>query len=207
MIITSVEKDKKHTVRVEFDNSQSVLFDSDYWHSVCLQSGDKISEEALKKYLSESEYIRAKSRALWFLDRADHSEKSLYEKIIRGGISKGAAARAIARLKELGMLDDRRYAENLAERMAESNISKREAYAKLLLKGIPKQIANEVLTETQFDESEQIATLIDKKYRLKLQAPEGVQKVYAALVRRGFSYSAVRNAIKQYTTQELDGEI
>lgn len=99
-----------------------------------------------------------------------------------------------------------RYAERLSQRMNESNISKREAYAKLISKGIPKKIANEVLADTQFDESRQLAELIDKKYRLKLQAENGVQKVYAALVRKGFSYGAVRDAIKEYTKQELDGE-
>lgn len=206
MTITAVKRDKNHTVKVDFDNAQSVRIDIDYWAALCLHEGDTLTEEKLTEYLKESEYIRAKSRGLWFLDRADHSEKSLYEKIVRGGILPEAAARAIARLKELGMVDDMRYAERLSQRMNESNISKREAYAKLISKGIPKKIANEVLADTQFDESRQLAELIDKKYRLKLQAENGVQKVYAALVRKGFSYGAVRDAIKEYTKQELDGE-
>lgn len=206
MTITAVKRDKNHTVKVDFDNAQSVRIDIDYWSALCFHEGDTLTEEKLTEYLKESEYIRAKSRGMWFLDRADHSEKSLYEKIVRGGISPGSAARAIARLKELGMIDDVRYAERLSQRMNESNISKREAYAKLISKGIPKQIVNEVLADTQFDESRQLAELIDKKYRLKLQTENGVQKVYAALVRKGFSYGAVRDAIKEYTKQELDGE-
>lgn len=206
MKITSVKKDKNHTVKVDFDGAESVRIDTDFWQSLCLHCGDTVSPEMLEEYLKESEYIRAKSRALWFLDRADCSEKALFDKIVRGGISKTAAARAISRLKQLGMIDDYRYAEHLTERMIESNISKREAYAKLISKGIPKQTVSDILAEAVFDELQQIETLIDKKYRIKLESPDGVQKVYAALVRKGFSYSAVRTAIKNYTQQELDGD-
>lgn len=203
MEIVAIKKDKGHTVRLEFSGGKTVNLDSDYVNELCLRVGSNVTDGQLTEYIKESEYIRAKSRGMWFLDRADHSEKSLYEKIIKGGISPSAAARAVARLKELSMLDDRRYAENMAERMADSNISKREAYAKLLQKGIPKDIIVEALDDTPFDETEQIAALIDKKYRLKIQGEGGVQKVYAALIRKGFSYGAVREAIKKYT-QEIE---
>lgn len=196
MEITEIKRDKNHCVKICFASGDSVLLDSDFAAESCLRVGDKITEEDVKQLVEESDYVRAKSRAMWFLDRADHSEKALFEKIIKGGISAAAAARAIARLKEIGVLDDRRYAMRLAERMAESNISKREAYMKLNLKGVPREIINEVLQETEFDEAQQIRALIDKKYARRLQSGEDTQKVYAALVRKGFSYSAVREALK-----------
>ena len=71
---------------------------------------------------------------------------------------------------------------------------------------LPKDIINQVLADTPFDESEQIAELIDKKYRLKLQTEGGSQKVYAALIRKGFSYSAVREQLKKYTQEIEDYE-
>ena len=140
MKITAIKKDKSHTVRFEFDDGSFVKLDADYANEICLHVGNNVEKEKLTELVKESEYIRAKSRGIWFLDRADHSEKSLYEKIVKGGISGSAAAQAVSRLKELGMLDDHRYAANLAERMSENNISQREAYAKLLQKGIPKDI-------------------------------------------------------------------
>lgn len=203
MIITTVKRDKNHTVRVELDSSQSVRIDLDYWNGLCLREGDTLSGEKLTEIVKESEYIRAKSRGMWFLDRADHSEKSLYEKIVKGGISATAAARAIARLKELGLIDDYRYAARMAERMSQSNISKRESYAKLLQKGIPKDIIKSVLEDTAFDEASQIEAVIQKKYRTKLADKDSIQKIYAALIRKGFSYGAVREALKKYT-QELE---
>ncbi len=201
MIITEIKKDKKHTVKVTFDSGKYFNFDLDYWNTVCLHENDQITEEQLNAHLKESDYIRAKSRGLWFLDRADYSEKTLYQKIVAGGISAAAAARAVARLKELGLIDDVRYCARLAERYAEQSVSKREAFAKLMQKGIPTDIIKSVLEETSFDEALQIEAIIQKKYKMRLSDKDSIQKVFAALVRKGFSYGAVRDAIKKFTQQ------
>ena len=203
MKIVELKKDKKHTVKVGFDNGSTANFDLDYWNSVCLRQGDDVSESDLKLHISESDYIRAKSRGMWFLDRADYSEKTLFEKIVAGGISKAAAARAIARIKELGLIDDKKYALRMAEKMSEANISKRDAYAKLYNKGIPKDIIKSALEQTSFDELSQIDAVLQKKYKTKLTNKNDIQKVYAALIRKGFSYSAVRDALKK-CTQEIE---
>lgn len=203
MKITEIKKDKKHTVKVSFDNGKYFNFDLDYWNTLCLHADDEVDEGDLTYHLKESDYIRAKSRGMWFLDRADYSEKTLYEKIVAGGISGAAAARAVARLKELGLIDDARLAMRLAEQMSDANISKREAYAKLALKGIPKDVIKSTLQETEFDEVSQVEAVIRKKYRTKMCDKDNIQKVYAALIRKGFSYSAVRDVIKKYT-QEIE---
>ena len=85
--------------------------------------------------------------------------------------------------------------------MASSNISKRESYAKLYNKGIPNSVIKLVLDDTEFDELSQILAVIEKKYRTKMDTKENIQKVYAALIRKGFSYSAVSEAIKKYTKE------
>lgn len=206
MKIIEIKNTKKHTVKVSFDNQKYFNFDSDFWGSLCLHEDDEIDEQTLKNHLKESDYIRAKARGMWFLDRADYSEKTLYEKIIAGGISQSAAARAISRIKELGLIDDVRLASRLAEQMSEANISKREAYAKLYQKGIPADVIKSVLEETEFDEASQVKAVINKKYRNKMCDKTQVQKVYAALIRKGFSYSAVRDAIKKYTSEIEDYE-
>lgn len=206
MKIVEIKKDKKHTVKVSFECGKAFNFDLHYWSSICLRENDQIDDETLNFHLKESDYIRAKARGLWFLDRADYSEKTLYEKIVAGGISHTAAARAVARIKELGLIDDQRLAARLAAQMSDANISKREVYAKLFAKGIPKEIIKSVLEETDFDETSQIEAVIDKKYRAKMDTKENIQKVYAALIRKGFSYSAVSDVIRKYTKEIENNE-
>lgn len=195
MQIVSLKKDKLHLTKVIFQGGKEVLIDND----VCnLNVGDDLTESDLKKLSCESDYVRAKSRAVWYLDRADHTEKGLYDKLLRGGFKKESAAKVVARFIEVGLLDDRRFAENYAERLNSSNYSKREILQKLTLKGVPYALAKEVLEDTQNDEQDKIKILLQKKYQTKLQKPDGAQKVFAALVRKGFSYDQVRQALKSY---------
>ena len=201
MVITEIKPQKGHLQKIAFDNESFVLLERDFFILQGLKLGDRLTQEKLNELLEESEYIRAKNRALWFLDRAPRSEKTLYEKIVSGNISATAAARAVARLKELGLVDDRKYAENMAERFMEQNISKRSAFAKMMTKGLPVSIIKETLAETPSDEVAQVKAVIDKKYKNRLDTKENVAKTVAALLRRGFSYQSVRTAMKEYKTE------
>ena len=198
MRITEIKKDKLHLMRLFLSDGSEVLLDKDVCSQKCLNKGMELDEQALQGLIFESDYQRAKSRAVWYLDRMDHTEKALYDKLLRAGFKPKPCAKVIARLKEVGLLDDNRFAENYANRLIESNVSKREALQKLLLKGVPYDLAKSVLEETETDELSQIKNVIEKKYKNKLLSENGAQKVYAALVRKGFSYGAVKTALNEF---------
>ncbi len=201
MIISELKKDKKHLTRVCFASGEEILLDND----VCIENslcGDlELSDEQLKELQHSSDLKRAKSRALWYLDRMDYTEKALFEKLLRAGFSKKISAEVLAGFCEFGMVDDCRFAQRLAERYKESNISKREAMHKLLQKGVDYELAKQVLSEADLDENEQIAALLEGKYAYKLTQGNGTEKVFAALIRKGFSYSAVREEMKKYNSK------
>lgn len=203
MIITALSRDKQHLTRITLSDGAEILIDNDVCVENSIYEGMETEPEFIKELKFSSDYKRAKSRALWYLDRMDYTEKALSEKLNKAGFSKRAVAAVMANLIEFGMVDDRRFAERYAERLMEHNTSKREALNKMYLKGIPYGMAKEVLEEIDSDEASQIAELLDTKYAAKLQNENGVQKVYAALIRKGFSYSAVRTALKNYT-EELE---
>ena len=205
MQIIDLKKDKLHLTRVFLSDGSEILLDNDVVYEKSLKKGLEIDEKYLEELSFQSDYARAKSRAVWYLDRSAHTEKGLYEKLVRAGFSKKACAKVIARFIEVGLLDDRRFAETLAERLMEANVSKRQAVQKMLIKGVPYDLAKEVLEETETDEQTQIQNLIEKKYRNKLQQENGAKKVFEALVRKGFSFSAVREALKSYI-EELEEE-
>ena len=204
MQIEAIKKDKLHLVKICFADGSEVLIDKSVCAERCLSVGMELDEDALRELAFDSDYTRAKSRAVWYLDRSDHTEKGLYEKLLRAGFSKEASAKVIARFVEVGLLNDERYAENLASRLMEANVSKREAVQKMLIKGVPYDLIKQVLSENETDEQAQIKNLLDKKYRTKLMGADGAQKVFAALVRKGFSYGAVREALKSYVEAEED---
>ena len=198
MQIINIQKDKLHLTKISLSNGEEVLIDNDVCRDNYLKKGDKISEEKLNDLVFQSQYQRAKSRAVWYLDRKDRTAKDLYNKLCLAGFDKKASSKVIARLQEVGLVDDLRFAENYASRLMEGNVSKREALQKMLQKGVPYDMAKDVLSECDSDEGAQIEALINKKYRTKLIVEGGKEKVYAALIRKGFSYEAVKNALKNY---------
>ncbi len=203
MTVKTVARDKKHQVRVLFTDDSFVLLDLDVYNASPIKEGDEISEDLLEELKARSDYERARQRALWYLDQKAYTEKALFDKLKTAGFKEASAAAVICRFKELSLLDDRRYALDFAERAAESNISKREISQKLYLKGVHRDIIKETLDSVFVDENEQIQNLIEKKYKRKLENPDKVQSVYAALIRKGFSYTAVRDALKAYSEELL----
>lgn len=204
MQIVNLQKDKLHLTKLSLSDGRQVLVDNDLVFERSLKAGLEIDDKYLEELLFSSDYVRAKSRAVWYLDRSAHTEKGLYDKLVRAGFSKEACAKVIARFIEVGLLDDRRYAEILAERLIETNVSKREALQKMLSKGLPYDLAKAVLEETEADENTQIRNLIEKKYRNKLLAENGAKKVFDALARKGFSFGAIREALKSYIEESED---
>ena len=201
MIITDIIKEKKQLCRIKLDCGREELIDAETLTLNCLHKEDSITEERLLELIAESNYNRAKNRALWYLDSRAFTEKGLYNKLLEKGFEKTASAKVVARLIEVGLLNDRAYAENFLERCICSNISKRETYRKMLEKGIKKELIEELLDSTEVDERVQIREILNKKYRLKLENEDNVKKVYAALARKGFSFGAIRDELKAYSDE------
>lgn len=201
MKITGIEQRRKGLCCVKADGEE-FLINSDTVAKAALKEGDEISGERMEQLLSESDYQRAKSRALWYLSRGEHTCRALYTKLCRA-FPPQAAQSAIDRMCELGLLDDLRYARNAAETLAAANISGREILRKLFVKGVPNEIAKQAVEELSPDAASQIAALLQHKYFRQLESEDGVQKVYAALLRKGFSYSDVKSALREYS-EKLD---
>ena len=203
MRVAEVKRDKKHLCKVTFEDGGELLKDADLCADKAITQGLELDDEAIAELRYESDYTRAKSRALWYLDRNDYTSKALYLKLLRAGFGEKASAAAIARLTELEVVCDRRFAERFCERCIENNLSRRETLYKLTEKGVPYDMAREVLDLYEPDEKERIAALIERKYAEKLATEDGFKRVYAALVRKGFSYGDVSAALKKYK-EELE---
>ena len=199
MRITEIKPSKLHYNYVSLSNGEEILLDKDICAENSLMAEMEIGTEYLDNLKFQSDYARAKSRALWYLDRMDYSEKALYEKLVLKGFDKKASSAVIAKLLELGLINDRRYGERLAEKLLSQGNSKRAAMQKMYAKGLPYDLCRELLENNEIDEEAQILSLIEKKYSSKLTEKENHPKVYAALPRRGFSYSAVSAALQKYT--------
>lgn len=158
--------------------------------------------------MDENLLERAKKRATYLLGGKDYSEKELIKKLTVNypeDVSKTVAAW----LREYGYIDDERYAKKLARLYVEvRKYGKSKAKMMLIQKGISSETADEALGQYTKDElALEIADLIRKKYcdRLFIDGAEGkkeAQKVIAALARRGYGYSEIKQAIDMVLEDE-----
>lgn len=197
MVVTEIKPRRKGLVCVIADGEEFLL-DADTVLSAGVTEKSELTRKDLEKLIVLSEGNRAKSRALWYLSRADLTHRALSDKL-RRTFSNEAVEYAVARMEELGLIDDTAYAKRLSQMYSEQNLSNKEILQKLFVKGVPSDISHEAVAELSTDAASQIENLLNTKYASRLKSEDGVQKVYAALIRKGFSYSDVRSALKSYS--------
>ena len=184
----------------EKSDDGGLLLDRDLCQSEGLKAGDEISEDRLEELVQTSACRRAKSRAIWLLDSRDYTQRGMYDKL-RRLYGDYAAAYAASYCAEIGLIDDERFAERLAYSMSERGISDREAVRRLIAKGVPRDIAHNAVSEAQSDPAAQLDEIIKKKYATRLLTGDRkeVEKVVAALARKGFGFGDIRAAVSKYT--------
>lgn len=206
MRITEIKKQKKHLCEITFHTGRVLLLDSDYCAENGFFIGAQIPENDIEKHIENSDYKRALSRGVWYIERGSVSEKKMLEKLKTAGFSAIASEKAVARLTELGLINDTEYALRLAENYLSACVSKKDALYKMMNKGIPRDTAKAALEEFECDAVAQIRAVINKKYREKLSDEQSSKKVFAALMRKGFSYSDIKEAFKSYNDVDYGEE-
>ena len=159
--------------------------------------GESISEEQLEALLEKSQYNRARERALYLLGLRDYACGELEKKLYTEATPEIAAA-VIARLREVGLLDDTRFALRLARHLMEhKQYPRRRIEQELRHRGVDASVIADALMQLDGDDLQQALALLNKKYYNKMNTQEDRQRVVAALARRGFSYGAIRGAMER----------
>ena len=130
------------------------------------------------------------------------SSAQLYERLCYG-FTEQAAAAAVAEMVELDYVNDDRYAEARAHSLLAARKSRRAAAQNLRQKGLSGAQIEQALesvyapdADGESPELEVAAALVQSRYMKKL-ADGRRDLVVAALQRRGFAYSVIKEAIKR----------
>lgn len=206
MTITAIKKSRNHLFSLLLCDGSTVLLDKDTVIEASLHEGDQITQQEVKNLYDASEKRRAVSRCVWYLEQGDLSKRALDNKLKNAKFGALSREYALNRMSELGLINDEAYAERLAERLLSACVSKREALTKMQNKGLDRQTAQAALDLFECDATAQIKALILKKYKNRLADEESVRRVFAALQRKGFSYSDIKVVLKQYSEEIQNSE-
>lgn len=162
--------------------------------------GMEISEEDADRLIYKNDLRRARERALYLMESRDHSYSELFDKLEQN-YPEDICFEVCGRLAELGVINDRRYAEKLCRQLFEvKKLGKFRVKQEMRLKGIPGDIIEETLEEfaEEDDSFARLEELVEKKYERYLVDRKGVNKVKNALARKGYSYGEINEVLALY---------
>ncbi len=201
-MIISHTKGRGKKIHLLIDNEYKITTDIDFWAEHYIKDGTELDEEQWQELVDSINYRKAVNKCYDLLSRRDHSVKELRTKLLRTVDDKNAE-RAIERMLELGYLDDRKYAEKLLEHLINNkNMSRSFIKQEMYKRGVPSEIISELLEDAEIDGVSSIKELVIKKYRNKLNAEGGREKVIASLMRKGFSFSDIKTAFEELEYEE-----
>ena len=142
-----------------------------------------------------------RDKALQLLSSRAHSRKELRDKLRRKANPDEAEMEEILDwLTEMGFLDDRSYAASVVCHCGGKGYGRQRAVSELNRRGIDRTLWEEALQELpETDEA------LDRLIRAKLRDPgdrDEVRKVYASMMRRGYSHEDVRKALERLQALE-----
>ena len=197
MKITDIRPRRKGLSAVYIDGEYALSLDTQTLLEHRIDIGRELDDEELHDLIESSNERRAKEKALWLISYRSHSKKELRDKISRT-CDRQSAEKAVERMEELGLVNDRDYAERCAQTLIfTKHMSKRGAAMELRRKGIESEIIDEVLGDIEVDEREQIQAVIDRKYA-KTGDENIRRRAVAVLQRLGYGWDDIKDVIESF---------
>ena len=183
-------------------NRYSVYCDDRYSFSVSetmlleqgLVAGQELTSADLNKYKQLSSDDNSFNRALRYAAIRNHSQWEMEQYLKRKDVSEDQSAVILARLADLGFIDDKNFANSWIEnRRLLKPVSRRRLEQELRQKHVNSEIIKAALEEDSTEELIVLKNLITKK-RMQSSYKDN-QRLMGYLSRQGFSYDDIKNAM------------
>lgn len=164
--------------------------------------GTTIAPERIESLKARAEVIRARSSALRLIARSPHTRRKLAEKLRARSFGESAVRAAVARMKELGYLDDRSFAESWTRSRLSARTrfeGWRALYRGLMRNGVPRAIAEETLSSMFSEEEEKVRAA---------RCVAGLSRSAAIrrLTSRGFRSRTIARVLREMGSADREGK-
>ncbi len=205
--VTKIEELSKSRSKVYLDGSFAFVLYKGELRRYEVKEGAELKEAVEQEICQVLLPKRAKLRCMNLLQSREYTEKQLIDKLRQGCYPEAAIEEALQYVKSFHYVDDERYAEQYI-RCHITDKSRQRIKMDLARKGIDKKQIERKLAEAEFDAAEEDqqnllkSLLLKKHYESDLSLQEK-QKIFAFLMRRGFTAEDIRKAMNLY--EESDG--
>lgn len=200
--ITRIEAQKRNPKRrsVFINGDFAFGLDEEVLHKFGLKKGKSLTQQQIEKITEEERKKEAKDVALKFLSFRRRTEKQVRDKLKKKEFDDRTTDATIDKLKEFDLINDLEFAASwVRDRLSFKPRGKKLLKQELWRKGIRKEIIEQVTEELCQDEDKSASQLLEKiKKRYKNLEPQvAKRRMYALLLRRGFSYETTKKALSQ----------
>lgn len=144
---------------------------------------------------------KSKKYALGLLNLRMYSCSEIFERLVRKGAEKEIAEAAVAQLMQIGVLDDRKYAEYyISDAVRLGGKGTYRIRQELIKKGIASAVIDDALESSDTSEEDVFEALLDYA-RMKFgenteYSYKEYSKLKARLARRGYSYKEINDCLE-----------
>ena len=168
-----------------------------------LRPGLELTEPELEALRASAKVSSAKVQAANIIGSRALSKKELTRRLVKKGAEDTDAQAAADWLEDIGAVNDEQYAAMVARHYGGMGYGPARVKEELRRRGVDRALWDSALAELPPAE-EALDTLIRKKSRGDLSDPKEVKRVSDALLRRGFAWPQVKDALRRYTELEED---
>lgn len=200
MLVTDIVDVTKTRSRVFIDGSFAFVLYKGELRKYHIEKDKTIAETDYSELTQKVLPKRAKLRSMNLLQSREYTEKQLKDKLLQGGYPESIAQEAIDYVKSYHYIDDDRYAASYIEYHAEGK-SRQRIVQDLMRKGISKECIERQWQKVEelgvfVNEEKMIFEILEKKNYVDEQADMKTrQKMYAFLLRKGFSSEKIRKVM------------
>lgn len=199
MIVTQITELSKSRSKVYIDQEFAFVLYKGELRLYHIKEGDEISLEDYNTIIKVVLPKRAKLRAMNLLQKRTYTEKQLRDKLQEGFYPQEILDNAISYVKSFHYLNDEQYALDYIT-YNEERKSLKQIEQDLYLKGIDRDTFRKAYMQWEEngggqDEEKMISQLLEKKKYHKDCDVKEKQKVYAFLLRKGYSAETIRRVM------------
>ncbi len=202
MKIANIKKIKKNLSIVYFEDESFKYIHNETIMRYSLCKDVTLGEDIIEEIIYNSDYKRAKEKAVNLIAYKTRTKKELKEKL-RQNFSGEIVELVIERMEDIGLINDREYANRVAHNLVyNKHMSYRGVKYKLIEKGFSSTLIEEIISKLEIDPHEQITALLEGKYSRKLYTENSRQKVFSSLLRMGFNWYDIKDVMENYTDDD-----
>lgn len=200
-VITAISPQKNQKrVNIYLDGKFGFGLDLANFVMLGLKVNQELSEEKVAEIIKKAEYQKTLDYLLKFATLRPRSEKEINDWLKRKKVHLSLHPKLLQKLKDLDLLDDEKFAKWwVDQRQAFSPKAKRILNYELRIKGINKEIIDQVLESENVDEVAIAGNQLKKvMYRFeKYDKRLARQKMAQFLARKGFSWDIIKRVTKE----------